>query len=576
MIAESLQDVLEYVEQYPLLAVDTETHGLTMDLRKKIVGMSIWGLNANEGIYVPFGHDYRETAFEGVFSEDDNLSLDILPEIGNSLYEKKLVFFNGKYDLSVLELNKIGWDLRQLDWYDSQLLIYLTDENLLSYKLKPLGKFILKQEDAADQQKIIKKLTKNETEWFGVPIPSMDLYATKDTQLTLDLYLHVLPQVVKDGLLEYWEQQMRPYVIDLLEIERRGILYDHVECKTHAIETRKELESLLPNLTFNPLSPHQLRDRLYKKHGFEPYAYTKHGAPSTEESVLQHFQEQTDSAKIKKELETVIRCRKLSHSLNTYLEGWLKRTQEDGRIHPTFKIFGTTTGRLSCEEPNMQNIPRDYEMSPAKQLIRAPKGYAVVEFDYSQVEFRLATVYSKNDPWLKAYQTGADAHQATADSVGISRQDAKTLNFLLLYLGGVERIMEAFGISRERATVIRDTFKRTNPKFYATSYQVSNLHKQQGYIKLWTGRFRRLGHNHHKAWNSLIQGGAHEIMRVTTRKLSEANVTVISEVHDSVWTEIPLENLESDIERIKAIMEWPTKAFKLPFPVDFKVMHEHV
>ena len=204
----------------------------------------------------------------------------------------------------------------------------------------------------------------------------------------------------------------------------------------------------------------------------------------------------------------------------------------------------------------------------------------LVEFDYSQIEYRLAGTYSEEESIIEAYRSGSDMHQLTADLLGIERYWGKQFNFTVLYGGGKDRLAAAFGISVNEAESYLKEYWSKYPKLRRLVYSCTRTAKERNWIRLWDGHRRHFAHEfeHHKAFNSLIQGGAAKIVQRAMcdfHKQGHRPFRMKLQIHDALWFEVPWDFYEDWVEEIKEVMEWPSRVpeFKVPFPVDVKMIH---
>jgi DNA polymerase-1 len=242
-------------------------------------------------------------------------------------------------------------------------------------------------------------------------------------------------------------------------------------------------------------------------------------------------------------------------------------SRANARIHPTFKQHGTLTGRLSCADPNLQQIPRDSEI---KKLFLPDEGKQLWEFDYRNIEMRLAAVYAKEETMLETFRQEGDIHQLVADTLGIDRQLAKIVNFLILYGGGRNKLAQQIKCTPAKADTILGSYRTNYPGLFTVAQTANDKAEINGYIQMWSGRRRHFKYEseYHKAFNAVIQGGAFEIVKRSGLALYEAGYDLRNQVHDSWW--IQLSPGESH-DKIRSIMEdWTMDSFGLRFTVDEK------
>ena len=362
----------------------------------------------------------------------------------------------------------------------------------------------------------------------------------------------------------------------LFRMEEAGVLIDKDQCRSLANDAVREIDLIEDRLGFDPAKRLALAHRLYSKPpeglGLVPAQLGKPsksyplGVPIMNEAeLLRHSHPDVDM---------VLRHRELSKRKSVWYQGWFDKADNNGRLHPSFRQHGTRTTRLSCTDPNMQQVPRDATPGSPKTLLRAPQRHALVEYDYSQAEFRLGAVYAAQPVILGGLQSGQDFHSITANDLGIDRQIAKTVNFLILYGGGAKKLSDTLNIGYNVAKSYLDKFHKSYPEFGPVMERATLTAQANGFVKLWTGRRRHFENSweYHKAFNSVIQGGVAEIVKDTILRLSRLGITPVCTVHDSLWIEIRQEEVEEKSELIQKVMEWPTEYFECPFPVDRKVL----
>jgi DNA polymerase-1 len=317
---------------------------------------------------------------------------------------------------------------------------------------------------------------------------------------------------------------------------------------------------------------------LFDKLGLPVLEKTETGEPSLNKHVMEQYDAMLQASD-NRTAQLVVAYRGWQRSNSACYVGYPKLSGPDNRIHPSFKIFGTKTGRLSCVEPNLQQIPRRSEKAwdgQIKNLFVPSPGFDLWEFDYGQLEFRLASLYGGDATLLTAWQNGEDPYQQVADAVHITRQQAKTLVLSMLYGAGVDKIAYTLRISNSEAEAIRNNFRRTYPGLKRKMAAATIKASEQRHVAYWTGRRRHFGKfnpdEEHKAFNSVLQGGGFEIVKRAICKLlplsSEEHRMVLT-IHDSIVFEIKKDHVSTFVPEVVRIMEGSSK-FKIPFKVEAK------
>lgn len=566
---DSLDLAVSTLNDEPIIALDTETNICDNMHERWVLGFSAYAPTVDESYYFPIKHI--------PFKDYANVT-----KWSTLLKPQRIVFHNGKFDRQIFK--KLEFDFDKVPFEDTMLMSYVIYEEP-PHGLKELADKYLRS-DSSNDQKIVKGLTKG-FGWESMPMPIMAQYATTDTILTYKLYL-----VLRDVLASTGEDQMRLYLNDLefslilQGIEEIGIMIDPVEARLKSAQCSELMLKIRNELGYDPAKPTQLGNRLYSPPpdglGLRPISVgltTKSFPNGRPKMGVAELEEHSHP-----EVGRVLEYRRVSKARSSWYDAWPLLIDSNNRLHPTFHMHATVTGRLSCSNPNMQQIPRDSEenstksLFPVKKLIRCSKGYQVWEMDYDQQELRLASIYADEDAMLEVFRSKGDPHQLMADTLHVSRFIGKTVNFLLPYGGGADRLFgtikklaPSLGFTYREAMDIHSEYHNKYPGFRRIAYECQSAMERVGYIKYWSKRRRHMRYDQHKAFNSLIQGGCADITRESMRRivrLDLSNTAMISQVHDSIWFET---KDVKELEPIKHAMEdWVSEAFGLPFSVGMK------
>jgi DNA polymerase-1 len=572
-----------------VIAVDTETNWTDDWDSRELMGISFYcRLPENNdyelSFYFPFRHNHDRTLFA---KHNENLPYGWLRDLACVLERSDCIYVGHgfKFDFKVLEAEGIflSGKLR-----DTLILSWMDDENKFSHELDSLAKLVNDKKDRTE----LKDIGKHLGGWEKIPPEVMEKYACGDTRITFHLHEYFWPRIVEQGLEELYDKEERRLRI-LTKIEQRGVQIDKDTAVKLSEEARRAMQETLDQFGYDPGKPSQLAHRLFASETEGGLGLPILGPPTKRKSKefplgLPNMSERVLSRLNHPEALRVLDYRSWQKANSTWYEGWFNKVTNDSRIHPEFKQHGTVTTRLSCTKPNMQQIPRDIERTPVKSMLRAKEGYELWEFDYSQVEFRLGAIYAECTPILEAYKTGVDVHQLTSDRLkleeltGLSRSEAryagKQTNFLTIYGGGPEVLrMQIWRDARldlplATAEEILDQFHRSYPEWRKIMRKCEGVARTRGYVKMWNGRRRHFDvvWKHKDAFNSVVQGGCAQIIFESMEQLDDEGFEIVSQVHDSLWIELPIESSEADRERVKKIMEWPGEQFEVPFPVDEK------
>lgn len=549
------------IEQSQFVVVDVETHKTTAYDGKKLLGVACAVADGTQVISHYFHEDFDE--------------------LWQVLVGKEIICHNAAFDLRIIEENGCP---RVEKFWDTMIMAHLVNENRFSYSLDNLAGIYLKEEK--QDMSLIEKAFGG---WENIPVNVMGDYACRDAYITMLLWIKLRGELVAQKLDPLWRHCAR-YTRTLQGVMAVGLPIDWTLLAARSAEARSAMARIEGELGFQPTKRKPLERELFEKHGL-PVAYvTSSGKPELDDAALRAYALQYPE--VKPLITNVLEYRAYSKANSTWYEGFLKFKTADGRIHPGLKQHGTATGRLSCSEPNLQQLPRN--SSRVKKLFLPIDGHVLVEFDYSQIELRLASFYSykmfDDDTMFNLYREGADVHTATTEMVGAfdqiedrgeARQVGKTGNFLWIYGGGAERFRNMMwdqyniAVTLEQAKEWTELFHQNYKGFRRASKYFETQNRTKGQIKMWNGRPRRVNKDmSHIAWNSVVQGGCGQILMHTMNLIDEAKLPskMCLTVHDSILFHVPVDRVEEQTEVIKELMaQIPSKNFELPFEVDSKV-----
>lgn len=547
-----------WIRRQKVLAIDTETNITDHDHERFLVGASFYSKEGDPW-YIPFGHEHPFLPVENVPLWDFSKQLNP---------DATLIFHNAKFDLKVLR--KASVDLTNWKIADTMLWHHLLDsyhppKGWPGHKLENLEVFLLKKDTKKDLVKKIRKI-RQEYGMEAVPPFVMATYASNDVVSTYQLYELFLPQMEEWGLLSLWWESDLPFMKLLMQIEESGLRIDQPAAQHLADEAIERMGQIRKFLPFDPAKDAQARERFFgpspKGLGLQPSKKTPGGSKSVDESVLTGINHP--------EAGLLLEYRGLAKAESTWYSGFITRSDQEGRLHPTFNQHGTVTHRLSAENPNPQQIPRE---GPVKGLFMPEKGCDLIEFDYRTIEFRLGVVYSDVKSLLELFRNNGDLHQEVANRLSIPRFTAKNVNFTIIYGGGVDVLVYKYGVNRKEAIRILSDYRQMYPGIFTMAKKCQELAEQRGWIRLWDGRLRIFKNkwDTKDAFNSLIQGGAFQIIKKSMLMLEKEGIDMRNQVHDAIWVNYPK---GEDPEKVCKIMtDWTVEQFGIPFHVEWKVLH---
>lgn len=532
----------------------------------------------------------------------------VVGELNDRLGEKRWVAHNAKFDFLWLQsIYGVKWK----PGFCTMLAHYMLNENTF-HGLKEVSQVEFKAPDwDIDREK--KK--------GNTTLAELASYNAYDLYYTWKLYEWCRERLPDDpATLKLFKHLMMPMSRAYVNIEKRGIYVDPVKlddaykfwCEQRDTALA-ELDRLFPSTNtyknkktkevrtgVNWGSPKQVAEVLFERGGLKPLDLTGGGAPSTSESVLLRLAEFHPAPGL------ILRWREAAKNVGTFFDSWRAKAS-DNRLHPTFKLSGTVTGRLSCEEPNLQQVPRDKRV---RSVLCSRDPWVLVEFDYSQVELRIVAEMSRDPEMLMAYQTGQDIHRLTCQRImsikeptSEERKKAKAINFGFIYGMWWKKFIlyarDSYGVtvSPKEAENIRKGFFRT--------YKLESWHDTQkkfasrnGYVRSLLGRKRRLpdllGTNPYsrdltpaqkeqqrQAINSPVQSCASDLLEGSIVEIDEemdhSKVRTVATVHDAGLFEVRRSQLLKVCPEIKHRMENPRLMrelgveFSVPLVADCKV-----
>jgi DNA polymerase-1 len=276
----------------------------------------------------------------------------------------------------------------------------------------------------------------------------------------------------------------------------------------------------------------------------------------------------------------VLAYRGWQKSVSSNYRAYLELLSPDGRLRPNYKLHGTVTGRMSCEKPNLQQIPKvsNKPWNGSMKACFVPRqGYSLYEADYSQLELRLAASYAQEESLKSVFLEGRDVFTEMSKELGMTRNDTKTLVYTIQYGGGIQRLTDVFGISPDRAADIRDSFYRSYPGFRRVTKNAESRALSVGKLATWSKRYRHFlypKNDAFKGFNSVIQGGAADIVERAMVRLDERvdsdDCRMLLQVHDSVVFELKTGRESYYLPLIQSTMEDIPEPFGVKFAVEVK------
>jgi DNA polymerase I len=556
--AKMLANLIEGLEEDTIVALDTETTSLDTQ-HAKIVGFS-FSVDEHTAYYVPIAHHYLGVG-EQIGLGDANNAL-------KALMQHPIVGQNLKYDLSVLKHN---FDLECTHLYaDTMVMAWLLDPES-SVGLDALASRFF----GYDMVKFKDVVQKGEN-FSSVSLERACEYAAEDAWMSLKLY-HKLHEMLSPELLALAREVEFPFVQTLRQMEQEGIQIDTDYFTTLGIRTDNAIEVLksdifsLCDATFNLNSTQQLGAVLFETLGLPPVKKTKTGY-STDEFVLQELADKHPS------VPKILEYRELYKLKSTYIEPLIKHAKNSPtqRIHTSFIHTGTSTGRLSSKEPNLQNIPVKTGLGrEIRKGFVAKEGYTLVGVDYSQIELRLLAHFSGDKAMVEAFCSDLDIHRQTAlklfgeSDADAKRGVAKSINFGLLYGMGPKKLSDTLGISTKEAKSYIESYFETFPTIKNFLTSIADKAKEEGFVQTLLGRKRYFDFAHangmqyamyeREAVNTVFQGSAADLIKLSMNQIMSECVCdeakLLLQIHDELIFEVKEANAPAFAQEVKALME---------------------
>src|SRR4249920_501039 len=578
----SLEEFIEGCAFAPgAVALDYETNGEDVrDGTGYTQGLSICYRHTAFGLvkhYLPFRHKYG-------FNLDPKY-IDMLNDtlrFRDSEAKLPIVMHNSKADLEFGD--NLGIKIVGTSHYCTMLMAHLINEILpynksldgcTAYYLKIEGK-----KSTPEFKRFIEKFG-----WGAIPSEEMFEYGVQDAILPLHLFEHLWPMFCKENLHDVWESKKR-VITAFRSMERTGILINTSLCEKMIAIGEGEMDDVVQILGLNPGSPKDLKKLLLDELGLPVLKRSvKTNAPSFDKEVMEVYEDilsRTDDYRA----FHILNYRGWQKAVSSSYRPYVKLLSSDGRLRCNYKLHGTKTGRCSCENPNLQQIPK-ISMKPwngeMKQCFIEIPGFILIEADYSQLEFRLSTskAYANEPSLIEIFEDDSrDVFAEMVEVIGLVRGDTKTFVYATGYGAGINRLHHALGVSTERATEIRQDYWTAYPGIRRMTNYAAARAKTQRKVRIWSGRYRHFFDplkESHKAFNSVIQGGAADIVeRAQCRVFEELDggkspeFRMLLQVHDALVFRIAENKLDHYTGEIKRIMEDVQTDFGVRFKVDIK------
>jgi DNA polymerase-1 len=577
---EALNSWIKRGLESSVIAIDTETTSLNA-VEAELVGVSL-ALGKDQACYIPIAHQTPSPQLK----REDVLSA-LQPLLTHPSVLK--IGHNLKYDLVVLE----KYSVKISPLTDTMLMSYVLDAGSHGHGMDELAELHLgyktiKFADVAGSGKAMKTFD-------HVPIDQATAYAAEDADVTLQLYHILRPRLIAEKMVHVFERLERPLVPVIAAMENRGIRVDRLLLDRLGIEFAQQMSQLettiykLAGRSFNVGSPKQLGEILFDEMNLsifpmndsgkiKPPKKTKTGAYVTDVDVLESLAAQGHELPAR-----VLEWRGLSKLKSTYVDALIAAASlKTSRVHTSYALAGTSTGRLSSSDPNLQNIPiRTENGRRIRQAFITEGRYKLVSLDYSQIELRLLAHMAEVPALVDAFRRGHDIHASTASTMfqipleqvdSAHRRQAKAINFGIIYGISAFGLSQQLGIPQGEAAAYIKAYFETYPGIQQYMERSKEFARQHGYVQtLWGRKCYTLGIKdtnpvarqfaERQAINGPLQGSNADIIKRAMIHIPpllkdlNSKASMLLQVHDELVFEIPEEELATTIPALKKLME---------------------
>ena len=573
------------------VAVDTETDHIDCIIAR-LAGVSL-STAPNKACYIPVGHSGADLLSDA----PDQLSQALVLARLKPLLEDPAVLkigHNLKYDWVMFD--RLGINVAPID--DTMVMSFDLDAGRsFGHGLDELAKLHFEHETIPYKQ-LCGSGSKQIT-FDKVPVGPATEYAGEDADIALRLWLRLKPRLAQENVSRVYDRVDKPLVPVLARMEQRGIKVDRdylARLSREFAEETTRLEGRIYEAACGPFtigSPQQLGEILYGRLGLKGGRKGKNGQYSTDVNELERLaSEGVECASL------VLEWRQLTKLRSTYTDALQAQiNKETGRVHTSFSLTGAQTGRLSSNDPNLQNIPIRTEIGrKIRDAFVAAPGYKLLSADYSQIELRLAA-HMADVPQLKeAFRSGIDIHSLTAEELfgrvdRDTRNQAKTINFAILYGSSAWGIAGRLGVPKDEGKAIIDRYYERFPGIRSFTHATLAFAREHGFTKTLFGRKTHFEPNirspnpsiragaERAAINAPIQGTSADLIKRAMARMDDAledaglkDVRMLLQVHDELVFEVPDGREEEAAAIIRQVMATASEpAIKLDVPLDVEV-----
>lgn len=592
----TLLDWIQAAGKEGIVAIDTETTSLSTS-KAEIVGFSL-ALSGGRACYVPVAHrngnDLLSENKPAIKQMDVQKAMALLKPLLQDPSILK-VGQNIKYDMAIFA--KYGISVAPFD--DTMMISYVLEGGAHGHGMDELSELYLGHTPIGFDE--VTGTGKQRITFDLVELEKACRYAAEDADITLRLYQVLKPRLMAEHLLAFYETTERPLIGIIARMERDGVKLDAKELQRLSNEFAQRLAILekeiheLAGMAFNIGSPKQLGEVLFDRLKLGQGAKGKTGSYATGADVLEELASNSHHPLPRKVLD----WRQLAKLKSTYTDALLEQIDpHTKRVHTSFALASTSTGRLSSSDPNVQNIPiRTEEGRKIRRAFIAEDGHMLLSADYSQIELRLAAEMAGIDSLKEAFTRGDDIHAITASQVfGVPiegmdpmvRRKAKAINFGIIYGISAFGLAAQLGIPQGEAKSYIDAYFKRYPGIREYMDRTKKFARDHGYVETLFGRRchvpgindknpARRSFMERAAINAPLQGTAADIIKRAMIRLPDAlrrkglQARMLLQVHDELIFEVPEAEIKETAALVKSVMEQatlPARHLSIPLTVE--------
>ena len=583
---DEIDEWIKEAEQNGEVAVDTETSSLDPH-NTDLIGISL-STKIGKACYIPIGHKTKKNI------DKDKVLKKLKPLLEDSSIKK--IGQNIKFDFIVLYKN--GIDITSIE--DTMLMSYVLDAGKNRHNMDTLSEIHLNHKTVAFKDVV--GSGKKEINFSQVDIEKAKDYAAEDADITLRLYKKFFKSLKEEKMLNIYEIFEKPMIKILAFMEIQGIKIDYKFLKTLSLKFGKKIDKIqkevfkISNKEFNIASPKQLGEILYNDLKIADLKKTKKGSFATSASVLEDL-----AFKGHKFPQLILDWRQVSKLKNTYSDSLPEHINPNSkRVHTSFLLAATTTGRLASSDPNLQNIPiKSQDGKDIRKAFIAEKDHVLISADYNQIEMRILADLADVKELKKAFKNNEDIHSLTASqifNINIKKVDqdqrrkAKAINFGIIYGISQYGLAKQINVSNYEAEEFLKAYFFKFPEIKVYMDQTIKFCRKSGYVNNIFGRrshFININDKNYNvrnfqeraAINAPIQGSAAEIMRLAMIRLNiklneqkKQKSKMLLQIHDELIFETHKDEVKKVSKIIKEEMMSVAKSdhhsFSIPLTID--------